>query len=181
MKTLLTLLLLAISTSTMTAQLDQRIARTPKVSYDWQPGFISITELTGAFGLGLTTEGLTGGYYGITSVAGYQFTRNILTGVGAGVHFHEGVTFFPLYLDIRYRMSAQELVPYIAGSGGIMLDFADLGNTRVFINPLAGLKYVVANRVGVSLSAGLMVIAGGSNERMSFANIKLGLEIKVRE
>jgi len=165
----------------MVAQLDQRIARTPKVSYDWRPGFISITELTGAIGLGLTTEGMSKAYYGITTVAGYQFTRNIMTGIGAGVHFHDDQTFFPLYLDIRYRFNGQELVPYIAGSGGIMLDFTDFGNTRVFINPSAGLKYVVANRVGVSLSIGLMVIAGGSNERMSFANFKLGLEIKVRE
>ena len=97
------------------------------------------------------------------------------------MHIHEGNTLFPLYLDIRFRFNAQEVVPFFAGTGGIMFDFTDLNYSRVFINPSAGLKYIAANRIGVSFSAGLMVITGGPNDRMSFANLKLGLEFKGRK
>ena len=37
---------------------------------------------------------------------------------------------------------------------------------------------LIANRTGVSFSAGLMVSTGGPNARKSFINFKLGLEFK---
>ncbi len=181
MKTKLTLFFLALSVSTMMAQPDQRVAKTPKVSYDWQPGLISITEVTGAIGLGLINDGLSKYYYGLTTVAGYQFTRNIKAGAGVGFHIHEEGTLFPLFLDMRYSINSQQVVPFFAGSGGIMLDFTDLiDNTRVFINPAVGLKYVAAKRVGLSFTTGVMVTTGGPNARKSFINFKLGAELKGR-
>ena len=179
MKTRLTFLLLSISLSAAFGQTDQKIAKTPKINYDWRPGFVSITEVTVAIGLGITENELSKYYYGITTVAGYQFTRDIKGGAGAGVHVHNDGTLFPLYLDIRYSISAQEIVPFFAGAGGIALDFTNLvDNTRVFINPSAGIKYVAANKVGVSFSTGLMVTTGGSDARKSFVNFKLGIELK---
>ena len=180
MKSILTILiLLTIYLATVTAQPDDRVAKSPKLNYDWRPGFVSTTELTGALGLGLTNDGLSKYYYGITSVAGYQFTRNIKAGGGLGVHFHDEGTLFPLFLDVRYSFSAQELVPFLAGAGGIMLDFNNLAdNTRVFINPSIGIKYIAANRTGITFSTGLMVTTGGPNARKSFVNFKLGLELK---
>lgn len=179
MKTRLTLILLVLSAGTILAQPDERIASNPWVTYDWQPGFVSITEPTGAIGLGLTGDGLSKHYYGLTTVAGYQFTRNIKAGAGVGFHIHEQETLFPLYLDIRYSLSSQQLVPFFAGSGGIMLAFSDLvDNTRVFINPALGLKYVAGRRVGVSFMTGVMVTTGGPDERKSFVNFKLGVEFK---
>ncbi len=101
-------------------------------------------------------------YYGITTVAAYQFTRNIKAGAGAGVQFHNGGTLFPLFLDIRANLNSQEVVPFISGAGGIMLDFSDImDETRVFINPMIGVRYVAANRTAVALSTGLMVSTGG--------------------
>ncbi len=181
MRTRLTLLLLLISIMGAYSQPDQRIAKSPKVNYDWRPGFVSITELTGAPGLGLINDGLSKYYYGLTTVAGYQFTRNIKTGVGAGVHFHEEATLFPLFLDIRYSFNSQEFVPFLSGAGGIMLDFTELEDTRVFINPSAGIKYVMANRRALSFSTGLMVTTGGPDARKSFVNFRLGLEFKGRK
>jgi len=178
MKTRLSVLLLFVVVAAASGQTYQGIARTPKINYDWQIGFVSITELTGAIGLGLTEDDLSGYYYGITTVAGYQFARNIKVGGGAGLHIHQSGTLAPLFLDIRYSFNSHELVPYLAGDGGIMLDFANLENTRVFINPSAGLKYLIANRAGVSFSTGLMVSTGGPNARKSFINFKLGLELK---
>ncbi|MHC1731065.1 MAG: hypothetical protein AB9888_03370 [Bacteroidales bacterium] len=181
MRTKLTFLLSLICIIGAYAQPDPRIARTPKINYDWQPGFVSITEVTGAFGLGITDDDLSGHYYGLTTIAGYQFARNIKVGAGAGLHIHQDGTLLPLFLDIRYSFNSQEIVPYFAGDGGIMLDFNNLENTRIFINPSAGLKYLVANRTGISFSTGLMVSTGGPNARKSFINFKLGIEFKGKE
>ncbi|MZP57167.1 MAG: hypothetical protein GT600_17170, partial [Bacteroidales bacterium] len=103
-------------------------------------------------------------------------------GGGLGVHVHEEATLFPVYLDIRYSFNAQEIVPFLAGAGGIMLDFTNIAdNTRIFINPSIGLKYVAANRKSVSFSTGLMVTTGGPNARKSFVNFRLGLELKSKK
>ena len=97
------------------------------------------------------------------------------------MHIHQDATLLPLFLDVRYSFNSREIVPYFAGDGGIMLDFSNLENTRVFINPSAGLKYLAANRTGISFSTGLMVSTGGPNARKSFVNFKLGIEFKGKE
>jgi len=182
MRTRLSLLLFVFSAVTLSAQTNQRIATTPKVNYDWQPGFVSITEITGGIGLADTGSELSKYYYGITTVAAYQFTRNIKAGAGAGVQFHNGGTLFPLFLDIRANFNSQEVVPFISGAGGIMLDFSDImDETRVFINPMIGVRYVAANRTAVALSTGLLVSTGGAAERKSYLNFKLGIELKFRD
>lgn len=160
------------------SQTNQNLAKTPALNYDWRPGFVSITELTGAVGLGLVNDGLSKYYYGLTTVAGYQFTRNLKVGGGVGLHRHEEATLFPLYLDIRYSLNAQELVPFFAGAGGLMIYFKEIGDPRVFINPALGLRYVAANKTAVSFSTGLMVTTGGAAERKSYINFKLGIELK---
>ncbi len=178
-KVYVALFMLLFSLTPVRAQTNQKIASTPKVNYDWRPGFVSITELTGAAGLGQTADDLSKYYYGITSVAGYQFTRNIKAGIGAGVHVHNEGTLFPLFLDIRYSFNAREVVPFFAGTGGLALSLNDIVNeTRVFINPSFGVHYVAANKTAVSLSTGLMVSTGGPAARKSFINFKLGLELK---
>jgi hypothetical protein len=178
MKAPLTLLLLIFFTSMAAGQPDQRIAKVPKINYDWRPGFISITELTGAIGLGTTEVAYSKYYYGITTLAGYQFTRNIKAGAGLGVQKHNDGTLFPLFIDGRYSFKAQEFVPFIAMTGGLALSFEDIqAQTYVFVNPSLGLKWVAANRTGVSLSAGLMMMSGDFT-RNSFINFKLGLEFK---
>ncbi|MBE0675928.1 MAG: hypothetical protein IH591_14825, partial [Bacteroidales bacterium] len=117
-------------------------------------------------------------YYGITTVAAWQFTRNIKIGAGAGVHVHNEGMLWPVYLDMRYSFYAQQLVPFLSGAGGIMLDFTELENTRVFINPSAGIRYLVARQNAVSFSTGLMITTGGANSRKSYLNLRLGLEFK---
>ncbi len=182
MRTRLTLLLTALAITGAFAQPGQRVAKTPKVNYDWRPGFVSITEVTGGIGLADTGSELSKYYYGITTVAGYQFTRNIKAGAGAGVQVHNGGTLFPLFMDLRVNLNSRELVPFIAGSGGVMLNFEDIvDETRVFINPMIGLRYVAASRTAVVFSTGLMVSTGGPAERKSYLNFKLGVELKARD
>lgn len=180
MRTKLSLLLLLISITGVYSQPNQRIARSPKVTYDWLPGFVSITELTVAPGLGLTSDALSKYYYGITTVAGYQFSRNIKAGLGAGVHFHNEGTLFPLFLDARYNLNSQELIPYISAAGGVALDVNVIEDTRVFINPSVGVRYVAARRTCLVFSTGLMITTGGPNARKSFVNFRLGAELKTK-
>lgn len=181
MRTKLSLLLLLVSIMGAYSQPDQRLARSPKVNYDWRPGFVSITELSGAIGLGQIADELSGYYYGMTSVASYQFSRNIKAGAGAGVQFHNGGTLFPLFADVRLNLNSYEVVPFIAGAGGVLLNFSDIiEETRVFLHPSVGVRYIAANRTAIAFSTGLMVSTGGSSERKSYLSFKLGVELKFR-
>lgn len=162
------------------AQPGKRLAPTPALNYDRKQGFVSITELTGAIGLSVTGSPLSGHYYGITSVAGYQFSRNFKAGAGTGVHVHNEGVLLPLYLDLRLSFNALRFVPFIGGSGGVTIDPAEINASRVFINPSAGLHYVAANRRAVNFSAGVMILAGTAYDRKSFVNFKLGIELKGR-
>ncbi len=180
MRTNLTLLLLLTCITGAYAQPDNRIAKTPKVNYDWQPGFVSITELTGAIGIGNTDVPYSEYYYGITTIASYQFTRNIKAGAGLGIQAHNEGNLFPLFVDGRFSFNAQHVVPFISASGGLALSFEDLRNqTYVFMNPMAGIRWVTARRTGIVVSAGVMMMSGEFT-RNSFINFKLGVEIKTK-
>jgi hypothetical protein len=72
------------------------------------------------------------------------------------------------------------LVPYVSAAGGVALDIGNLEETRVFINPSIGLRYVAAKRVGLVFSSGLMVTTGGPDSRKSFINFRLGAELKTK-
>lgn len=180
MKYLLSVILLTFTISSLQGQPGRRLAPTTALNYDWREGFVSITELTGAVGLSATSSSLSAYYYGITSVAGWQFSRNLKAGGGAGVHIHNQGILLPLFLDFRLSLNARELVPFIAGTGGVTIDPADIDASRVFINPSVGIRYVAANRKAVTLSAGVMVLAGSAYDRKSFLNLKVGVELKKR-
>lgn len=178
MKAKLTVILLALTIATATAQTSDRVARTPALNYDWNRGFINITELNAGLGLGIVDNPFSKYHFGITTVNGYQFTRNIKGGIGLGVLAFNGGALFPLYIDARFSFNAQEFVPFLAGAGGVALSPKNLTeDTRIFINPSAGLKWVAANRTGISFSVGLMAVSGGGY-RDSFLNFKLGIEFK---
>ena len=179
MRTILTLFLIIASITTLDGQ---ALAKSPKLNYDWRPGFVSVTELNGATGLMSTSVKYSQYYYGITTAAGYQFTRNLKALLGAGIQVHNGGSLFPVFLDARYSFNAQEFVPFIVATGGIALNFNDtepdpLYHQYIFINPGIGLKYVAANRTAVSLSTGLMIMSA-TESRNSFINFRLGLEFK---
>jgi hypothetical protein len=178
MKTKLTLLLLAFSAALM-AQRTDKVASDPAVNYDWREGFVNITELNAGLGLGTTSVPYSGNYFGITTVNGYQFTRNIKAGIGIGVQIHNSGTLVPLFVDGRYSFSSVKYVPFLGAAAGWAVSIADLtGQTRVFMNPMAGIRYVAWPKIGVTFAAGFMMQSGGAEGRSSFINFKLGLEFK---
>lgn len=178
MRTKLSLLLLLFTIVGAYAQPDQRIAKTPKVNYDWKPGFVSTTEITGAIGLAEDTSPYAKYYFGISTIAGYQFTRNIKAGAGLGIQRHNDGTLFPVFADARLSFNSQQVVPFLSAAGGVAFSIKDMvTQSRIFINPSAGVKWVVANRTGISASVGLMTMSGATY-RSSFINFRLGLELK---
>jgi hypothetical protein len=178
MKTRITFFVMLVISAAAFGQPDKRIARTPAVNYDWKPGYMNITEFVGGPGLGSTTYPYSKYYFGITTVNGYQFTRNIKAGIGLGVHRHNEATLFPAFVDARFNFNSQKVVPFIAAAGGLLLNFEDLTNrTWIFINPSAGVRYVAADRLAVTFSAGMMTMAGEGN-RHSFISFKAGFEFK---
>ncbi|TFH48767.1 MAG: hypothetical protein E4G92_02990 [Bacteroidia bacterium] len=178
MKTLIATLFLSACILNGFSQPRDKVAKTPALNYDWSKGIINITELSGGIGLADTQSQYSKQYFGITNVTGYQFSRNIKAGVGVGLQVHNGGTLFPLYLDARYSFSAQEIVPFIAGAGGLALSFRDITNeSRIFINPSVGVKWVAANKTAVSFSTGVIMMSG-DYYRSSFVNFKLGIEFK---
>ena len=126
MRTTLTLLLFLTCIIGANSQPDQRLANSTKVNYDWRPGFISITEITGAYGIGDTDVPYAKYYYGITTMAGYQFTRNIKAGAGLGIQRHNEGTLYPIFVDARFSFNAQQVVPFLSATGGLGLNFGNL-------------------------------------------------------
>lgn len=181
MKTYVTILLLIICSFAANAQLGKRVASTPAINYDWRPGFVSINEIGGGLGLGEITADYARNYFSVTSVNGYQFSRNVKAGIGIGIQTHNEGMLFPLFLDFRFSLSSQKIVPYVSAAGGIGLDFADVTEkSRIYINPSIGVKYVAAKKLGFSLSSGLIMMSA-RDYRTSFINLKLGVEFKGSE
>lgn len=181
MRTTLSLLLLLVTVTVAYSQPDPGIAPSPALNYDWRPGIVSITELTAGPGLGTTDVRYARYYYGITTMAGYQFTRNIKTCLGVGVSRHNEGFLYPVFADVRFSFSANELVPFVAAQAGLNLDFSDSGtNAWPYISPTVGVKWVAANRTGLSFSAGVLSMSGGGT-RHSFLSLKLGIEFKFRQ
>lgn len=178
MKKRFTLFAMLVISVAAVGQPDERIARTPAVNYDWKSGYMNITEIVGGSGLGTTTYPYSKYYFGITTVNGYQFTRNIKAGIGLGIHKHNEGTLFPAFVDARFSFNSQKVVPFLAAAGGLVLNFEELtSRSWIFINPSAGIRYVAADRRAVTFSVGMMTMAGEGN-RHSFINFKAGFEFK---
>ncbi len=179
-KGLFALLLAVLPLTALSGQTDDLIVFSGRLNYDRAPGFVSITEITGGPGIKLTDAPYARNYFGITSVAGYQFTRNFKAGGGTGLHFHNDGTFLPLFLDARFSLNANDFVPFLGAAGGVAFNLSDADDrTWIFLNPSLGVRWVAAEKMSVSFSAGLMTMSGEVN-RNSFINFKLGIELKGR-
>jgi len=173
------IIILALSITSLDAQLNQKIGRSPAVTSDWQDGYVNITEINGGMGLSITDVPYSKSYFGITNINGYQFSRNVKAGIGVGIQVHNGGTLIPVFADGRFSLSAQEVVPFFGIAGGVAFSPDELNSqSRVFINPSVGVKYVAGAKIGVSFSMGLMTQAGGSEARSSFISFRLGVEYK---
>jgi hypothetical protein len=149
----------------------------PFTTLNTAPGFVTINEAT--FGLGLSgmTYPFSKHFLGVTSVNGYQVNKNIFFGGGIGVYFYESGALVPLFLDFRYSFDISNITPYIFADGGLLINFADLNTTKLFLNPGIGARYAVNRSLALNLGAGVLAQVDGT-VRESFFNLKFGVVYK---
>jgi hypothetical protein len=110
-------------------------------------------------------------------VNGYQVNKNIFFGGGIGVYFYESGALVPLFLDFRYSFNISNITPYIFADGGLLINFADLNTTKLFLNPGIGARYAVNRSLALNLGAGVLAQVDGT-VRESFFNLKFGVVYK---
>jgi len=182
MKRILSALILVLVFGTAYGQLNNRVGRTPAITNDWRPSFVNITEFQSGMGLANISVPYSKNYMGVTTVNGYQFSRNIKAGIGLGMLVHNGGTLFPVFVDGRFNLNAQVVVPFFDLSGGAMLSADNFdAESRVFFSPMVGVKYIVRSRKAIAASIGLMTEAGGAERRSSFICFRIGIEFKGKE
>jgi hypothetical protein len=137
------------------------------------PGFVTINELTGGFGLAGKSYPFSKYYFGFTTVNGYQVNKNFIAAAGTGLSFYDAGLLIPLFLDFRFAFYVGTLTPYIFGDGGLLLNIANFDESKLFINPGLGARYTLGRSFAVNIGAGILSQVDGIN-RASFAVVKLG-------
>ena len=149
----------------------------PFSTLNTNPGFITINEFTGGYGLSGTTAPYSKHFFGFTSVNGYQVNRNYIFALGTGLYFYESGLLVPLFLDFRFSFYVGRITPYIFADGGLLINVSKLNDTKLFINPGVGARYTMSRNIAINLGLGVLAQVDGT-VRESFLNPKLGVVYK---
>ena len=179
MKKLPTLLLIIFSFTTFAGAQPQELGpQIPPSVLNPYKGYANITELTYGIGL-LETDSPYAKYLaGLTTVNGYQINRFFITGAGIGLMFYNDGFLVPLYLGGRFSYPAinTKISWYVNADAGTLLNFEDFNNgTRLFINPLIGVRYTMKSTIAANFGIGIFTQMGPGVNRDSFLNFKLGV------
>lgn len=148
----------------------------PAFGYSLSKGFVNITELTGALGLGNTEPDNTKYFFGLTNTFGYQIDRHVMGGVGTGVLLYDAGIMIPFFVSNRFNLYLRHSTPFIYGEAGAVLNPEDLiDGSKIFVNPGLGISHNITEKFEAQLSAGLMIQARAMQNAASFVNIKLGI------
>ena len=148
----------------------------PSYRFASSPGFVNISEISGAIGLSDSMATNSKYYYGATNVFGYQISRNFFGGVGVGFFFYDTRQLIPLYLEYKYSIYLKGVTPYFYADGGILQDPVDFFvESKIFLNPGIGISRYISSRLEGNLSLGLMLQTRTSLMRVSFINFRLGI------
>ncbi|MBE0674785.1 MAG: hypothetical protein IH591_09000 [Bacteroidales bacterium] len=176
-RALLIIVLLGLSAGLALAQSRVRPNR-PYRTFNSRPGYITINEIGGGFGLAGTASPYSKYFGGFTSVHSYQVDGALAIGAGTGLSFYEDGLLIPLFMDIRYRISAGSMDFYLFGDGGFMLNPSDFNSgTKMFINAGGGYTYVLQQNLALNIGPALL-IQMGPGSRASFLNLKVGITFK---
>jgi len=171
---ILTLFLLA-SLFSLRAQEYGKITN-PEYEYVSGPGYVNITEISGAIGISDSLDTSTKYYVGVTNIFGYQINRNFSGGIGTGVFRYESRQLIPLFLEYKFSFYLKGITPYFYADAGGLFDYLNFRNeSKLFLNPGFGISRNISPRLGINLSAGLMVQTRTSIRRVGFTNFKLGI------
>jgi opacity protein-like surface antigen len=168
-------LLIALFVSAISAQENDK-TQSPVVTLNSEPGYITINEFTGGFGLGVTSTPYSKGFFGFNTLHGYQVNKAFVVSGGTGIYFYNDGNLLPLLVDLRYRIHISRFTPYAFGEGGVLLDLSGKKDTRIFISPGAGVGYAINRNWAANLGAGLFVQFG--TLRDSYFILKTGVVYK---
>jgi hypothetical protein len=131
------------------------------------PGYITINEGT----VGIDFKGTSGGaaksFIGLHTIHGYQVNRNFIIAAGTGVSVYSEGAMVPVFIDLRFNFAIHTLTPYILGEGGMLINTS--GNTALFINPGAGIRYAPTRKLAFNLGTGALIqVAGTQDIYLSF-------------
>lgn len=166
------IIIIACFASVLTAQYKVSPNK-PFLTLNSKPGFITINEITGGFGLGGTTAPYSKNFFGFTTVNGYQVNKNFIFGLGTGLSFYDAGLLIPLFLDFRFAFNINRLTPYLFADGGLLLNVSDFNGTKLFINPGLGARYTLNRSFAINLGTGIISQVDGEI-RSSFVNFKIG-------
>ena len=182
MKKLFLLLLIVIPVSLSTAgQRKRPVSPVPSYPVKYIPGWVNSTDFTAGLGLGVTNDPSNPcdkSFTGLNTSFAYQINRSFMTGAGTGIMFNEDRFFVPLYLSGRYtRMVVDNsIAPFVHADAGFLLNFKDFNNeTRTFVNPVIGARFVISPYIAATAAAGYFVHMGPFSPRNSFLNLKVGM------
>ncbi len=102
--------------------------------------------------------------YGIRGVVGKQWNRWIGTGIGLGIENYyptQGETVYPLFLELRGYLTAQNVAPYYTLAGGysftIKNEEAGISDAKggYLVHPAIGLRFGGSEKTNFTLDAGV--------------------------
>jgi hypothetical protein len=200
MKRIIGILIFIICTTSIYCQ--QSHYKYKPVTYNPNSGYVTINELNYGFDLGVSSVTLSDSssafgdstiygtqiLYGITSIHGYQlnivnmnFKSSVQAGIGSGVLLYDGVPRIPLYLDIRYILDLHSISPFVYNDCGLIINFKEFDQTKLFLNPGAGVKLKISRSFAATVGAGLFVQMGNFVFKESFLNFKAGIIYKLKQ
>lgn len=139
-------------------------------------GFFSLTEANLAFGLSGTGKPYSERFFGINTIAGYQFNSAIFIGAGAGMADYNAGQMLPVFLHGRYYSDRKDLKPFVSGDVGLLYHvWGEETNKRIFTNPAAGVSVKVSDFTTLTFAIGFFTQWERDVSRDSFLNLKFGL------
>ncbi len=173
MKRLIFLIIIFVGLATAAQGQYRVIPNMPYTVLNSNPGFVTINEVTGGFGLNTNSTPYSKHFFGFTTVNGYQVNKDFFAGAGTGLSFYDGGLLVPLFLDFRFALRVRRLTPYIFADGGLLLQVSNFNQTKLFINPGVGARYTLGRSFAANVGVGILSQVDGIN-RASFGVVKLG-------
>jgi hypothetical protein len=148
----------------------------PSFKYSLSPGFVNITDLTGAIGLENTDAINTKYFFGLTNIFGYQIDRNIFGGIGIGFYIYDTDQLIPFFVENTYNIYLKSITPFIYGDAGVLINPGDfMDGSKIFVNPGFGISRKISKKLEARLSAGMIIQARSMVTDATFVNFKFGI------